>query len=191
MRYRIQIGLGAVLGTVFPEAVLASSGGGGPFTGDIGNALWTLVIFLLVVGVLGKYAWGPLLAALQSREDFIRQSLEEAQQEREDATKLLEQYKEQLETARSEATAIVEEGRRDAEEVQRKIKDDTAAEAEKTLARAKREIEIAKESALKELYGRSADLATDLAGRIIRKELDAADHARLVSEAIGELENRS
>ena len=52
------------------------AGGGGPFAGDIGNALWTLLIFGLVVFILGRFAWGPILKGLQSREDFIRESIE-------------------------------------------------------------------------------------------------------------------
>src|SRR5215213_1566620 len=88
-----------------------------PFAGDIGNALWTLVIFGLVVVVLGKFAWGPLLRGLQAREEFIRESLEKARIERETAEIRLREYEERLATARAEATAIVEEGRRDADAV--------------------------------------------------------------------------
>ena len=63
----------------------AEGGGASPFSGDVGNAIWTLVIFLLVVLFLGKFAWGPLLKGLQSREEFIRSSLETAKRDREAA----------------------------------------------------------------------------------------------------------
>src|SRR5205814_7938398 len=72
----------------------------GVFAGDIGNALWTLVIFGLVVFVLGKFAWGPILKGLQSREDFIHKSLADAKADREAAEARLREYTEKLTTAR-------------------------------------------------------------------------------------------
>lgn len=190
MKRRARELLTIATGALLPGIALASSGGEGgvsPFAGDVGNALWTLVIFLLVVLVLGKFAWGPLLNALQSREQFIRESLEQAKEDREEAKAQLAQYEERLGEARGEATAIVEEGRRDAEEVQRRIEAKAQEEADKMIKRAKREIEIAKQTAIHDLFAQAADMATDLAGRIIHKEMDASTHAQLVTEAIAEL----
>lgn len=176
---------------------LAQEHGGGeheaaannPFAGDIGNALWTLVIFGLVVVVLGKFAWGPLLKSLQAREDFIRESLEKARLERETAEIRLREYEERLASARAEATAIVEEGRRDADAVKRRIEEDAKREADKAIERAKREIQIATDTATKELYTLSARLATDLAAKVIGRELNPRDHERLIAEAIEGLDN--
>ena len=158
-----------------------------PFAGDLGNVIWTLVIFALVVFVLGKFAWGPILGALQKREDFIRNSLEQAKNDRADAEARLKEYLDKLATAKAEATAIVEEGRRDAVEVKRKIEEDGRKESAAMLERAKREISIATETAVKTLYDLSGRLATDMASRIIRKELDPEDHERLIAESIEEL----
>ncbi len=167
----------------------ASEGGASnPFAGDIGNALWTMVIFVIVVVVLGKFAWGPILAALQKREDFIRDSLAQAKRDREESERKLKEYTAQIEAARAEASAIVDEGRRDAEVLKRKLEDAAKAEAQATIERAKREIGIAKETAVKELYGLSGKLATDIASRIIRKEMNPKEHERLISEAIDDLE---
>lgn len=176
-------------------ALAAEEGHGGeaaannPFAGDIGNALWTLVIFGLVVVVLGKFAWGPLLKSLQAREEFIRESLEKARLEREMAELRLREYEERLATARAEATAIVEEGRRDADAVKRRIEEDAKREADKAIERAKREIQIATDTATKELYTLSARLATDLAAKVIGRELTPKDHERLIAEAIEGLNN--
>ncbi len=177
---------------VFLSAVpaLASGDEGGapsPFAGDIGSALWTVVIFLLVVFVLGKFAWGPILSALQKREDFIRDSLESAKKDREQSEAKLREYTEQLTAARAEAKGIVDEGRRDAEVVQRKIEDGAKKEATALIERARREIQIATDTAVKDLYDLSGKLATDIASRIIRKELNAAEHERLIAESIDEL----
>jgi F-type H+-transporting ATPase subunit b len=169
--------------------VLASTGGGETsiFAGDLGNAVWTLLIFGLVLFVLGKYAWGPLLESLQQREKFIRESLEQAKADRESAESRLKEYEEKLTSARAEATAIVEEGRRDADEVRQRIEDEARGEADKMVERARREIQIAQQTAIKELYAASASLATDLAGRVLGREIKPEDHERLIAESLDEL----
>lgn len=157
------------------------------FAGDFGNSLWTLVIFLLAVVILGKFAWGPLLSTLQEREGFIRDSLQQAKDDREQAEARLAEYTAKLEEARAEATAIVEEGRRDAEAVHGKIELEAREESERMIERAKREIEVAKATAIREIYQRSATAATEVASRIIGREVSAADHERLIAEAIEQL----
>jgi F-type H+-transporting ATPase subunit b len=175
---------------VTPAVAFASEGGAAanPFAGDIGNALWTVVIFVIVLVVLGKFAWGPILGALQKREDFIRSSLTQAKHDRDEAQRVLKEYSERVNAARAEATAIVEEGRRDADVLRRKIEETAKSEAQAMVERAKREIGMASDTAVKELYGLSAKLATNLASKIIRKELNAHEHERLVSEAIDDME---
>ncbi len=180
----------AILASATPT--LGSQGGGEQstlFTGDLGNIIWSLITFFVVLAVLGKFAWGPILSALQKREEFIRDSLAQAKRDREDAERQLKEYTEKLVAARAEATAIVDEGRRDAEVLKRKIEDDAKVEAQASLDRAKREIALATDTAVKELYTISAKLATEVAGKIIRKELNAGEHERLISESIDELES--
>ncbi len=184
---RIVVSLTAL--SVFSSRALAAGGEGSPnpFSGDVGNAIWTLVIFGFVLIVLGKFAWGPILGALQKREDFIRDSLEKAKNDREEAEARLKEYSDKIETARSEATAIVEEGRRDVEVVKRQIEEDAKKEADAIIDRAKREVGLATDTAVKELYDLSARIATEVASRIIRKELSPKEHERLISESIEEL----
>jgi F-type H+-transporting ATPase subunit b len=152
--------------------------------GDIGNVFWTVLIFVLVLVVLGKFAWGPILGTLQSRESFIHDALAKAKADRDAAEARLKEYEERLAQSRAEATAIVDEGRRDAEAVKRKIEADAKAEADKTIERAKREIQIATDTATKNLYELSARLATEMAARVIGRELSPQDHERLIAEAI-------
>ncbi len=166
----------------------AGGGESNIFAGDIGNVLWTLVIFSLVLLILGKYVWDPLLDSLRAREDFIRESLETAKHDRDQAEVRLKEYDDKLTEARAEATAIVEEGRRDAEVARQRVEEEARAEAEKMIDRAKREIGIAKETAVKDLYTLSGTLATDIAARIVGRELKPEDHERLIEESIGELE---
>jgi F-type H+-transporting ATPase subunit b len=170
-----------------PALAAGGEGAGSPFAGDIGAALWTVIVFIVVVVVLGKYAWGPILGALQKREDFIRDALAQAKQDREDATARLKEYEEKLNAAQAEARAVVDEARRDAEVVRQRIENEARKEAAAMAERAKREIEIATDTAVKALYDLSGNLATEIATRVIRKELDAKEHERLIAEAIDEL----
>jgi F-type H+-transporting ATPase subunit b len=168
-------------------AAAAEEGGEAPpslFAGDLGNSAWTLVIFAIVLIVLGKFAWGPILNQLQGREDRIRQWLESTKHDSDAAAAKLKEYEQKLAASRAEATAIVEEGRRDAEVVKRRIEAAAKEEADKTIERAKREIQIATDTATKELYTLSAKLATQLAAQVIGRELSPQDHQRLISQAI-------
>jgi F-type H+-transporting ATPase subunit b len=174
-----------------PALAQEHGGGGGEsnlFAGDIGNAIWTLVIFLLVVFVLGKFAWGPILNTLQTRESFIHEALAKAKRDRDEAEARLREYEARLASARGEATAIVEEGRRDADVVKRRIEAEARAEADKTVERAKREIQLATDTATKQLYTLSAKLATQLAAQVIGRELTPQDHQKLISDAIAGME---
>jgi F-type H+-transporting ATPase subunit b len=169
---------------VAAEGGHAEGGESNLFAGDIGNALWTVIIFVLVLVVLGKYAWGPILSNLQARENFITESLEKAKRDRDEAEARLKHYEERLASARAEASAIVDEGRRDADVVKRRIEEDAHKEADRMIERARREIQIATDTATKELYTLSARLATDMATRIVGKELGPQDHERLIAESI-------
>ena len=141
---------------------------------------------MLVLVVLGKFAWGPILDALQKREQFIHDSLAEAKSAREAAETSMKEHEAKLAQAKAEATAIVDEGRRDAEAVRSRIEQEAKAEADKMLERAKREISLATESAVGEIYSWSGTWATEVSSRGIGKELSGAYHERLLSEAIND-----
>ncbi|HBL30701.1 MAG TPA: hypothetical protein DD490_28020, partial [Acidobacteria bacterium] len=111
--------------------------------------------------------------------------------DRDEAEARLKQYEERLASARAEASAIVDEGRRDAGVEKRRIEDEARQEADRTLERAKREIQIATDTATKELYTLSARLSTEMATRIVGRELTAQDHERLIAESIDALNARS
>lgn len=166
--------------------------GGEPsiFAGDLGNMIWTAVTFVLLLVVLRRFAWGPILERLQAREDFIRTSLEEAKADREQAQAALAGIDDKLAEARSQASVIVEEGRRDAEVVRQKIEEHARAEADKMVARARREIELATQSAVKEIYSKAETLAVEAASRVIEREVSADDHRRLIQDSIQAIESR-
>lgn len=178
-----------ILGSVVltSSAWAAEEGQGNLFAGDIGNAVWTLVIFALVIFVLGRFAWGPLLSGLQQREEFIRRSLQEAKSDREAAETQLREYETKLASAAEEAQGIVETGRREAESLRQGIEERAREEADKMVERARREIELAKQTAIKDLYATSAELAVGVAAKILEREIRAEDHERLIMDSIGEL----
>lgn len=182
--------LTAIAAVLTPVAAGAAEGGAAwsPFQGDLGNFLWTLITLLVVYWVLKKYAWTPLLEALQGREKFIEESLEQAVRDRDDARALLRDYEEKLAAARSEVEALLEEGRRDAAALREREEERARQEGKQMIARARREIEVATDTAVKDLYERAAALSTAAAGRILGREIQAADHERLVDEVIEALD---
>ncbi len=195
MRIRTSLPIGVTGMLVLTQSVLAAEAGHGegpisPFAGNLGNAIATLVTFGLVLWVLGKFAWGPILAGLQRRERFIHESLETAKRDREAAEARLREYEQKLAAARDEASKLVDEGRRDAEVVRRKIEEEARASGEAMIERAKREIGVARDTALRDLYERSAELATTMAGSILKRQIAPEDHSRMVQDALGQLKDK-
>ncbi len=154
---------------------------------DPGAAVWSIIIFVLLLVLLRTTAWKPLLRVLQEREEFIATSIAEAKREREQAAKLLADYQAQLDRARVEAGVLVEEGRRDADAARQRILEQARQDTAELTERARKDIQLASDAAIKDLYDRTAELATDVAGRVLRKQLTPADHTRLVAESIAEI----
>ena len=155
-----------------------------PLLFDPDLAIFTLIIFLLLLAVLWKFAWGKIAAGLDKREQGIADQIAAAQAANEQARTLLGEYELKLTAAAGEVRAILDEARRDAEHTQQEILAKARADARLERDRAVREIEIATDSALKELAERSTNMAVDLAGRIVQAQLKPADHARLIEEAM-------
>lgn len=175
-----------------PAAHDAGGHAGAPaniFAGGLGNALWTTVIFGIVVYILGSRAWPQMMGLIAERERSIRESLESARRNRDEAEQLLNDYKRQINKAREEATAIVDEGRRDGEIVREQIQHDARDEANRIVARAKQEIQLATDAAVRHLYDESASLATHMAGNLLRHQLQLSpeDHRALVQRSLEEM----
>ena len=149
--------------------------------GDL--AIFTFVVFLLLLAILWKFAWGPISHGLEKREHHIAEQIAAAERANAEAKQMLVDYEHKLASAHEEMRAIIEEGRRDAAEIQQEILAQARADAAAEMDRAKREVQTAKDQALRELAETSANLAVELAGKIIRTQLDATQHAQLVTEA--------
>ncbi len=146
-------------------------------------AIYTFVVFLLLLAVLWKFAWGPISDGLARREQAIADNIATAENAADQARKLTSEYEAKLAAAADEVRKIMDEARRDAEYTSQQIVDKAQAKAAEEKNRVLREVETAKEAALKEISDSAADLAVDLAGQIVRRELSPSDHTRLIKEA--------
>ena len=150
-------------------------------------AIWTVVVFLGLLFVLGRFAWKPLLAALHQREEHLEHCLLETERVRNESEQLLAAHRRQLEQAADQVRALIEQSRRDASASAEEITTKARAEAEAERHRARADIENARDQALVEIWSKAADLAVSVAGRVLTKQIDESEHRRLVESAIGEL----
>ncbi len=159
------------------------------FAGGLGTSVWTFLVFVGLIFILGKFAWKPLLESLQKREDHIRQSIEEAEKARGEAEQAQADFQQQLADARQEAQTIIEKSRSDATKLADDIRNKAQDEAQKLRDRAQQDIAAAKNQALNEIYEQVTVLATDVAGKIIQKSLDPNDHRQLLDETLNKIQS--
>ena len=152
---------------------------------DLG--LWTLVVFGLLVLILGRFAWKPILEGLDSRERNLASSWEDAEKAKAETQQLRTQLQSELAAANGQIRAMLEEARRDADALRTQARADGATEAKNELERARLEIETARDQALQEIWASSVQLATLISSKAIRRDLSADDHRRLFDEALAEL----
>lgn len=167
-----------------PRAVLAAGEGQAPgaslFGVNLGLSFWTVLVFLILLFLLGKFAWGPILAAVEAREDRIQNALDESARRQAEAQELLEEHRRQLADARRQAQEIIGEGKAAGDRVRRDIEEKAREEGQRLLERARLEIEREKEKALGELRRESVELALAAAARLMREKMDPAKDRQLV-----------
>src|SRR5438128_9136765 len=155
---------------------------------DIPLGIWSIVVFVILLVVLKKYAWGPILEGLQKREQTIESAVRDAQKARDEAQRLRDQLQREVDKAHEKVRDILDEGRRHAQQVTEEMIAKARAEIQAERERLRREIEMARDQALQELWKQAADLATMISAKAIRRQLSAEDHRRLVDEALTELQ---
>jgi F-type H+-transporting ATPase subunit b len=159
-----------------------------PFAGNLGNAVWTLVVFVIVVLVLGKFAWGPVLALLRQREEFIHRSLHDAKRDRDEAEARLKEYTTTLQTAQGEAAAIVEQARRDVERFREEMKEKAKADADIVVRNAERQIQLETTRALQQIRHEAVDLSVAIASKLLQRNISREDNEKLIDEALRQIE---
>jgi F-type H+-transporting ATPase subunit b len=151
------------------------------------QAIWTIVVFIVLLIVLRRYAWGPILEGLRKREEHIRLAVEEAKLARLETQKAQDHFKEEMARAYAEIPKVMEQARRDAAKLQEEMKTKAAGEIQADRDRLRREIETARDQALQELWNQTATLATLISAKAIGRSLNIEDHRRLTEEALAEV----
>ena len=179
-----------VLLASLPRALFAQGGGeGGGSLYDINTGLsaWTLIVFAVLVVLLGKFAWKPILEAVEAREKGIRSALDEAAAKNAEAAKLLDEHRAQIADARRQASELIAEGRAAGETVRKQIEEKARVEAQGMVDRARGEIERERDAAIQALRKESVDLALAAASRLMQQNLDQAKDRALVERYLAEL----
>lgn len=152
-----------------------------------GLTVWTTFVFLALLGILWKYAWGPILAAVEARESRIQDTLDQAAKEREEAAKLLAEHRQQMADARRQAQELIAESREAGDRVRQDIEEKARVEGQALIERARESIQREKEAALDALRREAVDLALAAAAKLMQETLDAAKDRELVMGYIEEL----
>lgn len=147
-----------------------------------GLVFWSAITFGVVLFILRKAAWGPILEGLEKREKTIADAIAAAQRDRVEAAKALEEHRKKLEQVRNEAQAILNETAADSKRMMEESAAKAAAEAEATKQRALRDIELAKAKAVDDLRKQTVELALGLSEKVIGAEIDRGKQKRLVDE---------
>ena len=173
--------------------ILASEGSGNGDTSgwmekwlsfDPGLFMWTIVTFLIVLMILKWKAWGPLINALDKREEDIREALASAEKARQDAEKASSEYEDMMRKAQAEAQQIVSEGKAAGERVKNDIETAASGKADEIIEKAKAQIDVEREKAIQEIKSSVVDLSMEAAARVIEKNLESEDNRKLVNQVL-------
>ena len=157
---------------------------------DPGLYIWTIVTFLLLVALLGKFAWRPLLDALDRRQEAIRKSLDDARQAKQELERLHVESARILAEARAEADAIITRTRADARRAGDELKQKARADAENIVRHAERDIALETSRALQKVRQEAVDISIAIASKIIQRNLSKEDNERLIEETFKQIEAR-
>jgi F-type H+-transporting ATPase subunit b len=155
---------------------------------DPGLFLWTILTFLVLVTLLAKFAWRPLLQALDSRQELIRKSLDDAQQAKQELERLQHESAQIIRQARIDAEAVVAQSRSDAATLREEMRQKAKAEADGIVRNAERQIQLETQRALQQIRHEAVDLSVMIASKILRRNLTKEDNEKLIEEALKQVE---
>jgi F-type H+-transporting ATPase subunit b len=157
---------------------------------DPGLYIWTIVTFLVLVAALGKFAWRPLLEALERRQAAIRKSLDDAQQAKQELERLHVQSQKILAEARVQADQILSLTRSDANRLRDELKQKAQTEAAGIVKNAERQIEMETNRALQQIRSEAIDLSVAIASKLLERNVTKEDNERLIEETFRQIEAR-
>jgi F-type H+-transporting ATPase subunit b len=153
-----------------------------------GLMIWTILCFLVALYVLKRWAFGPIQKTIDERRERIRQSLDEADNARKEAQRMLEEHRALLANARSDAEEILAEARRVSEAQRERAKEEVEADRQRRLEETRRQIEAETRRALEQIRAEVADLTVLATAKVTRGALDPAAHKQLIESAISDLD---
>lgn len=157
---------------------------------DIGNWLpgvTALIVFLIAFIFLAIFVWPKITKALDEREQKIRSEIESAEKAREKANAALAEYERNLASAREEASRMISQAKTDAKAAADELRSRNQAEMVEMKTRATREIESAKQAAISAIYNEAASLGVSIASKILQREVNEGDQARMIDDSLQEL----
>src|SRR5262249_51722055 len=153
----------------------------GIMVADPGLAIWTVITFVLLLAILKKVAWGPMLETLDQREKAIRDSLAEAEKARAAASSSVEEQQKILAEARKEAQALLARTRADSERAREELMARARSESEKVIEAGRQAVEQEKRAAIQEIRGVAVDLALGASAKLLKTRVDDAKNRELVT----------
>jgi F-type H+-transporting ATPase subunit b len=153
-----------------------------------GLMIWTLVFFFITFWVLKRYAFGPIQKMIDERRERIKQALEEADRARGESRRLLEEHRKLIAEARGDAERILAEARRVSESQRERVREELEEDRQRRLEETRRQIQAETQRALEQIRSEVAELSLIAAEKVTGKVLDSADHRRLISEAVSDLD---
>jgi F-type H+-transporting ATPase subunit b len=178
----------ATIATVLPFGAEQDSGGSFLVSPGLGLMIWTLVLFLIVLFFLRRFAFPQIGDFLEKRANAIRENIEASEKSREEADAILAEYRERLKEAREQADDIVTRARKASDAAIATAAAEGKAKREELVAAARKDIEGETKRALEQIRNEVADLTVLATEKVTRKSLDDADHRRLVEEALSEVD---
>lgn len=157
---------------------------------DPGLFIWTILTFLVLLTLLWKFAWKPLLTALENRQETIRKSLDDAERTKKELERLQQEAAQIISKARIDADAIVAKSRSAADRLREEMKHKARAEADALVRNAERQIQLETERALAQIRNEAVDLSLAIASKLIRRNLTKEDNERLIEEALTQVESQ-
>ncbi len=155
-----------------------------------GLFIWTILVFVVLLTLLKKFAWGPLLVALEERQEGIRKSLDDAEQARKELEQVQRNAEAILGKARAEADSILSETRVDAEKVRDDLRQQAQNEAQLIVQNAERQIQLETDRAVSQIREEAVELSLSIASKLIRRNLTKEDNQILIDEALKQVESR-
>jgi len=164
-----------------------AAAGGGLLDPHAGLMVWTLLIFLVLLVILSKYAFKPLTAAVEAREKALEEAIAGAKRDREEAQRLLAEQRAQLEGSRGEAQKLIADARLAGEKMRADLLEQTRQQQAELLERARRDIDAERERAIADLRREAVDLALAGASKVIERNLDDAGNRQLVESFLASI----